>query len=279
MSSTAAPERSASTPARRAGRTARAATVLVPAAVFAVVWWFFTAVLAGDHLILSGFAPQRALPALAEIAVHGTLVEDVAASLWRLLVGMGIAVLVGIPLGLTAGLLPIFERATRPLFHFLRMISPLSWAPVAVALFGIGHQPVFFLIAIAAVWPITLNTIAGVHAIEPGFLHVARSLGAGPVETLTSVVLPAVRAHLLTGVRLALGTAWLVLVPAEMLGVDSGLGYAILNARDRLAFDQLMAVILVIGALGYLLDSLARRALRSRPASGRRGPGRIGARP
>jgi len=73
----------------------------------------------------------------------------------------GIAVLVGVPLGLTCGLLPPFEHATRPPFHFLRMISPLSWAPVAVALFGIGHQPVYFLIAIAAVWPITLNTIAG----------------------------------------------------------------------------------------------------------------------
>lgn len=263
MTTTTRPGRTA--PARRP--VARTVTVLVPVAVFVAVWWFLTGVLAGDHLILSGFAPQRALPALVEIAVHGTLGQDVAASLWRLLVGMGIAVLVGVPLGLTAGLLPLFEHATRPLFHFLRMISPLSWAPVAVALFGIGHQPVYFLIAIAAVWPITLNTIAGVHAIEPGFLGVARSLGARPAELLTSVVLPAVRTHLLTGVRLALGTAWIVLVPAEMLGVDSGLGYAILNARDRLAFDQLMAVILVIGAIGYLLDALARWSLRGRVAA------------
>lgn len=104
------------------------------------------------------------------------------------------------------------------------------------------------------------------HTIEPGFLGVARSLGTRPAELLTSVVLPAVRTHLLTGVRLALGTAWIVLVPAEMLGVDSGLGHAIRNARDRLAFDRLMAVILVIGAIGYLLDALARWSLRGRPA-------------
>lgn len=140
------------------------------------------------------------------------------------------------------------------------MISPLSWAPVAVALFGIGHRPVFFLVA-AAVWPIVLNTAAGVHAVDPGHKLVARSLGATRSEVLTSVVLPATRGHVLTGLRVALGMAWVVLVPAEMLGVDSGLGYQILNTRDQLAYDQMMAVILVIGVLGYFLDALARYVL------------------
>jgi NitT/TauT family transport system permease protein len=133
-----------------------------------------------------------------------------------------------------------------------------------VALFGIGNEPVIFLIAAAAVWPILINTAAGVHAIDPGYLQVARSFHATRVELLTVVVLPAIRGHLQTGLRVALGIAWVVLVPAEMLGVRSGLGYQIFNARDQLAYGQVVAVIVVIGVIGYTLDLAARRALSGR---------------
>ncbi len=102
------------------------------------------------------------------------------------------------------------------------------------------------------------------HGIEPGYLHVARSFHATRIELLTAVILPAIRGSVQTGVRIALGIAWVVLVPAEMLGVRSGLGYQILNARDQLAYDQVVAVILVIGALGYALDVAAKRVLAPR---------------
>lgn len=230
-------------------------------AVSVAVWWLVTDVLTTDPL-LSAFAPQHVIPAIGELFARGVLLADIGASLWRLLFGLLVAAVVGVPLGLLVGSLPVFERATRPVFQFLRMISPLSWAPIAVAVFGIGHRPVAFLVAAAAVWPIVLNTAAGVHAVSPGHVHVARSLGASRFELLTSVVLPTARGHVLTGLRLALSIAWVVLVPAEMLGVDSGLGYQILNARDQLAYDQVMAVILVIGALGYALDTTTRVALR-----------------
>ncbi|MEV1292336.1 ABC transporter permease subunit [Pseudonocardia sp. NPDC049635] len=105
------------------------------------------------------------------------------------------------------------------------------------------------------------------RAVDPKLTLVARSLGASRWETLSTIVLPTVRPHLLTGVRLALGIGWVVLVPAEMLGVTSGLGYEILNSRDQLAYDKVMAVILVIGALGYALDTAARRLLGA-PATG-----------
>jgi len=118
---------------------------------------------------------------------------------------------------------------------------------------------VIFLIAVAAVWPVLINTVAGVRAVDPGFLDVARSFHATRWELITAVVLPAIRGQLQTGVRVALGIAWVVLVPAEMLGVRSGLGYQVLNARDQLAYDQVVAVIVVIGALGFLLDVVARR--------------------
>ena len=144
------------------------------------------------------------------------------------------------------------------------MVSPLSWAPVAVALFGVGHAPVIFLVAIAAVWPVALNTASGVAALDPLHVRVARTLGATRPEILRTVVLPSIRPFTLTGVRLALGIAWVVIVPAEMPGVSSGLGYEILNARDRLAYDEMLVVILLIGLIGIALDTLAQWLLRER---------------
>lgn len=232
-------------------------------AVIAAValWWLATSVLCPPQSLLRQTAPQHVVAALGELASRGVLLADAGISLYRLLIGLLIAAVVGIPLGLLIGLSRIAERGAGPLVAFLRMISPLSWTPIAVALFGIGSQPVIFLIAAAAVWPVLLNTVAGVHAIDPGYLHVARSFHATRLEQLTAVVLPAVRGHIQNGLRLALGIAWVVLVPAEMLGVRSGLGYQILNARDQLAYDQVVAVIAVIGVLGYLLDVAARALL------------------
>ncbi|GAA3055634.1 ABC transporter permease [Pseudonocardia yunnanensis] len=232
--------------------------------VAAALWWLATTVLAAPDSMLRAFAPQHALPAVVDLARQGVLLDDVATSLWRLLVGLLVAAVLGLAIGLAVGLLPLLDAATGPVFQFLRMISPLSWAPVAIGLFGIGHRPVFFLVAAAAIWPIVLNTTAGVRSIDPGFLLAARALGATRTEALVTVVLPAIRPHILTGLRLALGIAWVVLVPAEMLGVTSGLGYEILNSRDQLAYDKVMAVILVIGLLGFVLDAAARRLLGSR---------------
>lgn len=234
---------------------------VIAVAIAVGLWWLATSVLAAPTSLLRQTAPQKALPAVAELLSRGVLVSDTGYSLYRLVVGLLVAAVIGVPAGLLIGLNTTVERAATPLVQFLRMISPLSWTPIALAVFGIGNQPVIFLIAAAAVWPILLNTVAGVHAIEPGFLHVARSFHATRVELLTAVVLPAVRGHIQTGLRLALGIAWVVLVPAEMLGVRSGLGYQILNARDQLAYDQVVAVVLVIGAVGYLLDLTARIAL------------------
>lgn len=241
----------------KGGRAASWAPVAAMVVAIAT-WWFLTTVFVAPQSLVRDFAPQRVTPALVGLLERGVLFGDIAASLWRLLVGLLIAAVIGIPLGLLVGLNVTVEQATRPVIQFLRMISPLSWAPIAVALLGVGHRPVFFLIAAAAVWPIAMNTTAGVHAIDPGHLLVARSLGANRREWLAAIVLPAIRAHVQTGLRVGLGIAWIVLVPAEMLGVQSGLGYQILNARDQLAYDQVMAVIVVIGVLGFVLDFLAR---------------------
>lgn len=251
-------------PATQASKwSARLVPPTVAIAITIALWWFGTTVLSEPQSLLRHTAPQKVLPALASLFNRGVLLGDLGISLWRLVIGLAVAAVIGIPLGLLVGLSTIAERATGPIVAFLRMISPLSWTPIALALFGIGNQPVIFLIAIAAVFPVLINTAAGVHAVDPGLLNVARSFHATRVELLTAVIFPAIRAHVQTGIRLALGVAWIVLVPAEMLGVRSGLGYQILNARDQLAYDQVVAVIVVIGVLGYALDAAARWLLGS----------------
>ena len=222
------------------------------------LWWIGAALLAQRTPIATVFAPWPTAQALARLLPSEDLWWHVLLSLQRVAVGLGLAVLVGVPLGVLAGLSRGFAQATTPVFQFLRMVSPLSWMPLAVMVLGVGNAPVYFLLAFAAVWPVMLNTAAGVAQLDPNWLLLARSLSATRRETVWRVVLPGITAQILTGVRLAIGIIWIVLVPAEMLGVSAGLGYFILDTRDRLAYDELMAAIVLIGALGFALDWLAR---------------------
>jgi NitT/TauT family transport system permease protein len=227
-----------------------------------LLWWLGTSPLLHQNAILASFAPDTCFSALLQLLQSGEIFTHIAVSLQRVLLSLLFALLVGIPLGIVVGLSKRLEKATSPLFQFIRMISPISWMPLAVMVFGIGDAPVYFLLTIAAVWPIMLNVSAGVHAVDPRWLTLANSLCATRWETVTRIIVPAIVAHALTGIRLAIGIVWIVLVPAEMLGVSAGLGYFILDTRDRLAYPELMAVILVIGLIGYLLDLAARLFIR-----------------
>lgn len=227
-----------------------------------VLWWLSTDVWSVDNPILGAMSPIDAVDALGKQLIGGTIVDTVAVSLGRLLGGLLIATVIGVILGLAVGSRKRIDEATSVIIQFLRMVSPLAWTPIAIVLFGIGSPPVVFLIAIAAVWPVTMNTVAGVRALDPNWALLARSLGATPIEILKTIVIPGIRPHVLTGIRLALGVAWIVIVPAEMLGVDSGLGYQILNARDQLDYSLLAAIMLLIGVIGYSLDWLTQWAFR-----------------
>lgn len=224
------------------------------------LWWLFTTPLWHRDPVVIDFSPERTLAALVQLLSTGAILPHVETSLRRVFVGLLAAIVLGVPLGLLVGLFRPLEQSTSALFQFIRMISPLSWMPLAVMVLGIGDLPVYFLLTVAAVWPILLNTVAGVHAVDRHWLLLARSLCATQWETILRVIIPAIAAHILTGVRLAIGIIWIVLVPAEMLGVSAGLGYYILDTRDRLAYSELMAVILIIGAIGYLLDAGLRLA-------------------
>ncbi len=218
------------------------------------LWWLLTVPFSMAGGMGQRFAPGPALSTLYTMLQGGEIWLHIAVSLQRVAVGLGLALLVGVPLGLLLGASADMNATFSPAFQFLRMVSPLSWMPIAVMVFGVGDRPVYFLLAFAAVWPIMLNTLAGVRQLDSRWLQLARSLSATRWETLKGVIVPGILGHILTGTRLAIGIVWIVLVPCEMLGVSAGLGYFILDTRDRLAYHELMATVVLIGVLGYLLD-------------------------
>lgn len=227
--------------------------------LFFLLWHIGAGLLTQGVPLARQLAPGPSLHSLAELASTPQLWGHALASGQRVLVGLALALVVGAPLGLLLGRSPAFEQTASAPFQLLRMISPLSWMPIAVMLFGVGDAPIYFLLAFAALWPIALATSAGVRAIDPLWLQLGASLSATRSELLRHIVVPAVLGPMLTGARLAIGVIWIVLVPCEMLGVSRGLGYFILDTRDRMAYSELMAAVLFIGLLGWALDTLARR--------------------
>lgn len=205
------------------------------------------------------FAPSSAFVALVDMFQRGEALRHLLPSLQRVAVGLLIAGAIGVPVGVLVGYYRRVECATTTVFQFIRMISPLAWMPIAIIAFGVGDGAIYFLLAATAVWPIIINTAHGVTSMDPAWLKVARNLGAAETLILRRVVIPAVLGDILTGTRVAIGISWVVLVPAEMLGVSAGLGYYVLNTRDRFRYDELMAVVVLIGFVGFGLDWLARK--------------------
>jgi NitT/TauT family transport system permease protein len=181
---------------------------------------------------------------------------------YRLGMGLLLAIVIGVPIGIIMGRNKRFRELSNSPFQLMRMISPMSWEPIAVIVFAGWNSAIIFLIAIAAVWPIMFSTAAGLSKVDPAWFKVARNLGATPWQMLTEIIIPAIAFDVVTGIRLAVGVAWIVLVPAEFLGVTSGFGYTIQDARETLEYENLMAMILVIGAVGYVLDSLCMVLIR-----------------
>ena len=228
------------------------------------LWWF------GGYLIyinpattnFSDFAPIPTLQAFPVLWGEGTIQSAIQSSGYRLGVGLLIAIACGIPIGILLGRSRTFRQLSNSPFQLLRMISPLSWEPIAVIVFVTWNQAIIFLIAIASVWPVAFATAAGLAKVDPAWFKVAKNLGANPWHRLTQIILPAITFDILTGIRAALGVAWIVLVPAEFLGVTSGLGYSIADARETLSYNHLTAMVLVIGIIGYILDSSCALAIK-----------------
>lgn len=176
-------------------------------------------------------------------------------SLRRVLIGYGLAVLVAVPLGLLVGISRIAESSVNPFVQLLKPVSPLAWLPIGLFIFRDSELTGVFVIFISSVWPTLINTAFGVTSINPDFLKVSRSLGASQFRTVVKVVLPAVMPNILAGMRISMGTAWLVIVAAEML-LGSGIGYFIWNEWNNLSLPNIFAAIIVIGFAGLLLDQI-----------------------
>jgi NitT/TauT family transport system permease protein len=207
--------------------------------------------------------PSEVFFGLGELVHKGLLVKYVVASLFRVTWGFSLAVIVGVPLGLTLGWFRPAYEALNPFIQFLRPISPIAWIPLAILWFGVSDAAPIFLIFLSSVFPITVSASAAVQNLQTVYLRAARNFGLGGFELFRRVILPATFPQVLTGLRIALGVAWLVVVAAEMIAVNSGLGYLIIDARNAgKRYDLVVAGMVIIGSIGLVLDLLMRRLER-----------------
>jgi NitT/TauT family transport system permease protein len=239
-----------------------ASAVLLPLATGAVVLAVWQGAVVYTHT--KNFpAPLAVMRGIGELAHRGVLFSYLADSLLRVGAGFGIALLIGVPLGMLMGWYPLAGRAFNPVVQLLRPISPLAWIPVAIVLFGITNVAAVFLIFLAALFPIVVATMNGIRGVPPILLLAGRNLGLGPAALFRRVLFPAALPELLVGLRIALGVSWLVVVAAEMIAVDSGLGYLVIDARNAgRRYDLVLAAIFLIGGIGLLIDLLGRRIER-----------------
>ena len=203
--------------------------------------------------------PMEVLRGLGELAQQGLLLKYIVASLFRVSWGFGLAVLIGVPLGLVLGWFRPAFAALNPFIQILRPISPIAWIPVAILWFGVKDTAPVFLIFLASVFPITVSAMAAVQNMQQVYLRAAQNFGLSGFPLFRRVIFPAALPQVITGIRIALGVAWLVVVAAEMIAVNSGLGYLIIEARNAgKRYDLVVAGMVMIGLIGLLLDWLVR---------------------
>jgi len=204
--------------------------------------------------------PVAVAEGLVQLGQRHVLGGYIADSVGRALAGYLLAVLLGVPLGLMLGSAPRLATAVNPVIQMLRPISPLAWMPLAVIWFGISNTAPIFLIFLASFFPVVVAATNAVRSVPPMYVQAARNFGLTRTQVLLRVVIPAILPRVLIGLRIAFGVAWLVLVAAEMIAVDSGLGYLIIDARNAgKRYDLVVGGMLLIGAIGLLLDAALRR--------------------
>lgn len=232
--------------------------ILPPLALLTVliaVWWYW--VEQSGSLIFP--TPWQVVTGTWELIEEGVLWLHIGSSLMRVGAGFLLAVVVAIPLGLLMGRLQGAYITLNPLVQILRPISPIAWIPLSILWFGVGNASPIFLIFIASVFPLIVQTAAGVHTIEPRYLNAAENFGVSRYKLFRQVIIPAVLPDLIVGMRISLGVAWLVVVAAEMIALRSGLGFMIMDSRNAgNRYDLVIAGMVIIGIIGLLLDGLMR---------------------
>lgn len=226
-------------------------------AIFIGIWAVLGHILLSrpEFEYLSGFHPLNTFKAFCGLVIDPEFWGSVLVSLKRIFIGLIWAIILGVPAGMAIGFYDRIWRITYVPVQFLRMISPLAWMPIAIIIFPRFESAIYFLITISCIWPILINTAQGVNRVNEEFLQMARNQGANDRQLLSKIIFPSSLPYIVIGFRLALGLAWVVLVPAEFLGISSGLGYSINDARDTLEYDRLLALVVTIGCIGLCLDS------------------------
>jgi ABC-type nitrate/sulfonate/bicarbonate transport system permease component len=238
---------------RRKGRP-----ILIAATVLAglVVTWQLFSSFVFNHALLP--TPIETFYAALSMALSGELWHDIAVSLFRILVGYSLAVIVGVSLGILIGYFHIVREVTDPVIELLRPISPVAFVPVSILWFGIGEEAKYFVIFYAAVIVILLNTAAGVAATPMSRLRAAQCLGADDHRLLASIILPSAMPYILTGMRVALGFAFMGVVAAEMIGASVGIGYLIMQSQMLVQPARMFVGLITLGIVGLLIDRLYR---------------------
>lgn len=196
--------------------------------------------------------------ALLAMIKDGSIFEHILISFFRFLTGYILAVVVAVILGLILGRLGSVWAVIDPIVQVLRPVSPIAWSPFIVLWFGIGNVPAIVIIFIAAFFPVLLSTVSAVKKVDNIYLRVAANFEMRRTQLLWKIVLPATFPMIANGLHMALGSAWIFLVAGEMVGAQSGLGFLIIDARNAMTLDVVMATIIVIGLLGLLLDKAIR---------------------
>ncbi len=229
---------------------------IIVAALF-LCGWHALVKLSGSDIFPT---PWQVVLGIAELIQHGVLVKYIVASLFRVTWGFLLAILVGVPSGLVLGWYQPAATALNPMIQVFRPISPIAWIPVAILWFGVSDAAPIFLIFLASVFPITVSSMAAVQNMQPVYVRAARNFGLNNLQLFRKVIFPACLPQILTGLRIALGIAWLVVVAAEMIAVNSGLGYLIIDARNAgKRYDLVVAGMVMIGLIGLALDMAVRR--------------------
>jgi NitT/TauT family transport system permease protein len=229
-------------------------------ALFVLIWHVLT--IGNGRTDIPG--PWLTIQGLFELFQQGILVKNIVASVFRVAWGFLIATAIGIPLGVALGRFPELNQLFNPPVQILRPISPIAWLPIATLLFGPvrwfdpSDVAAIFLIFLSSFFTITTATASAVATVEQKYLRSAANFGVKGLSLVTTVLLPSSLPQILTGLRLALGISWVVVVAAEMLGVQSGLGYQVNDARNNLRYDLVVAAMVLIGLIGLILDFFMR---------------------
>lgn len=201
-------------------------------------------------------SPADVLKSFIEEIKSGMLVNDLVASLWRVIAGFFLSAGLAIPIGLWLGRHPVSRSAFMPLLNFFRFLSPLAWIPFAILWFHIGDKPAIFLLFMAAFFPLVISIMASVATIPDIYFRVAHDYNFNGVSLLTRVTFPAILPQLITALRVTYGITWVVIVAAEMVGCQDGLGYGIWEARNGLRLDSAACYMIVIGLAGMAIDRI-----------------------